>query len=287
MSYHTGLAQQAVRVAASLRARYGIGPTLGLCPYDFAIKKLEIKVSFIAAPSLEGMYSPEPKPASIILSSERPAGRRRYTCAHELGHHIFEHGTRIDELEEGKNVASSAEEFLAQRFASALLMPKIAVDAAFTRRGWRATTSTPEQMYVVSQELGVGYIALITNAEINLKVLSQFHADTLRSAPIAKVRAAILGQETKGDVFFVDQHWIRPTVDVEIGDYLVLPQGSKIEGICATDLAGTGTKFSAVAPGIAGVSLAGAPSTLTLRVSKRHYSGLARYRHLEEVNDNE
>ena len=145
------LSEQAVRAAGLLRVQHQIGPAHGLCPYDLAID-LQIKVIFISAPSLEGMYSPEPRPA-IILNSERPAGRRRFTCAHEIGHHIFQHGYRIDELTEENSSSTSPEEFLAQRFASALLMPKIAVDSAFARRSWSPAAAEAEQFFIVAQEL--------------------------------------------------------------------------------------------------------------------------------------
>src|SRR3989442_233526 len=92
------LAAHAARTASLLRGEHHIGLAEGLCPYDLAIK-LQIKVCFTEAPSLEGMYSPDPRPA-IILGAERPAGRRRFTCAHEIGHHVFQHGCRIDELTE-------------------------------------------------------------------------------------------------------------------------------------------------------------------------------------------
>lgn len=284
MSNNATLAREAVIAAARLRSEHGIGLSTGLCPYDLAIK-LEIKVSFLAASSLEGMYSPEPHPPSIILSSERPAGRRRYTCAHELGHHVFKHGTKIDELEDGASSPLSPEEFLAQRFASALLMPKLAVDSAFSRRGWKFSSATPEQVYIVAQELGVGYGTLITNAEINLNSLSKAQANSLSSIPLPKIRAGILGSEAKSDVFLVDQHWLRPTVDAEVGDFIVLPKNWEIQGTCA--VRSSSTVFTAAMPGSAPLFIDGHATPITLRVSKKNYVGLARYRHLEETDDDE
>src|SRR3989442_641722 len=105
----SALAADAVRAAALLRANLGIEAAVGLCPYDLAMQ-LQIKVSFIGAPSLEGLYSPDPRPA-IILNSERPAGRRRFTCGHEIGHHVFNHGCRIDELAEDNASGSTPEEY--------------------------------------------------------------------------------------------------------------------------------------------------------------------------------
>lgn len=277
------LAKQAVREAALIRARHGIRPAEGLCPYDLAIK-LGIKVSLLDAASLEGMYSPAPEPTSIILSSERPAGRRRYTCGHELGHHVFNHGYMIDELDEENSSPDSPEEYLAQRFSSALLMPKIAVDSAFSRRGWPTRTLRPEQVYKVAHELGVGYTSLIANMQVNLRSLAPGLATSLSRVPLAEIRQGLAGFEIKTDVYIVDQHWLRPTVDVEVGDLIVLPQGGTINGQTVSPGAASNT-FTARASGVGEINLGTGTRALELRVSKRGFTGLARYRHFEDVTD--
>ena len=275
------LSHHAARTAALLRVQEHIRPTEGLCPYDLAIK-MQIKLSFIAAPSLEGMYSPEPRP-HIILNSERPAGRRRFTCAHEIGHHVFQHGYRIDELNEENSSPTSPEEFLAQRFASALLMPKISVEAAFARRGWAPSDAQPEQYFIVAQELGVGFTTLVTNAEVNLKTISTAQAKALCKIPLAKIRQNILGRPITGDVFPVDEHWIRRTIDVELGDLVMLPKHAQFTGKCATT--DTNNNLLATAAGTGTISLQPGQETLTLRVSEEGFVGLARYRHLEDDDE--
>lgn len=42
--------------------------------------------------NMEGMYDRTPKPR-IHVSALRPLARRTFTCAHELGHHVFGHGS--------------------------------------------------------------------------------------------------------------------------------------------------------------------------------------------------
>jgi Zn-dependent peptidase ImmA (M78 family) len=274
------LAAQAARTAALLRAQHHIGPAEGLCPYDLAIA-LQIKVHFMAAPSLEGMYSPEPRPV-IILSPERPAGRRRFTCAHEIGHHVFQHGYRLDELNDENSSPASLEELLAQRFASALLMPKITVDAAFARRGWSSADAQSEQYFIVAQELGVGYTALVTNAAANLKTISAAQAAALCKIPLPKIRQGILGRPYAGDIFVVDEHWIRRTVDVEIGDLVILPRQAQFIGKCGS---ADGGNLLATAVGTGKITLRPGQAPLTLRVSKEGFVGLARYRHLEEDDE--
>jgi FixJ family two-component response regulator len=49
--------------------------------------------------NMEGVYR-RGLPPRIHLSARRPLPRRAYNCAHELGHHVFGHGSSIDELRE-------------------------------------------------------------------------------------------------------------------------------------------------------------------------------------------
>ncbi len=279
------LSVEAVRAAAQLRTQFEIGPAESVCPYDLAIK-LKIKVFFNSAPSLEGMYSPGPTPA-IILNSERPTGRRTFTCGHEIGHHVFAHGYRIDELNEDNSSAGSPEEFLAQRFSSALLMPKIAVDSAFARRGWSPAAVQPNQFYIVARELGVAFSALVANLEVNLREISNGQAEGLRRCSLPKIKESLAGMIVAGDVFQIDRHWLRPTIDVEVGDRIIVPEGSHIESSCAIRDSENGRHFIAKASGITKVNFEASSHQLTLRISKREFNGLARYRHLEDSSDDE
>ena len=111
--------------AAALKMRKNAGYRLdeAICVYDLA-ERLGIEVRFTDIPSMEGMLYCNPDPV-IILSSLRPMGRRSFTCAHELGHFNYGHGTVVDDLV-GKSHKTSfdSKEFIADCFAGALLMPK-------------------------------------------------------------------------------------------------------------------------------------------------------------------
>ncbi len=100
---------------------------------------LEIAVRFVDV-SMEGMYvkSVDGAQSTILLSNQRPLPRRNYTCAHELGHHLFGHGTKLDILSEqiGQSDYYDDDELLVDSFAGALLMPVAGVEAAFTKRKW-------------------------------------------------------------------------------------------------------------------------------------------------------
>ena len=279
------LARNAVRAAARVRADLGVGPAEGVCPFDLA-GGLEVPVRLVALPSLEGMYSPEPRP-TIVVSVERPPGRRRYTCGHELGHHVFGHGTRLDELGDEATTMWSPEEFVAQRFAAALMMPKLAVDSAFAKRGWSVSQPTPERIFIVAQELGVGFTTLVGHLERTLGLISRSAADAFRRVRLPRLRERIAGFDVEHDLLVVDKHWGRRTIDIEVGDVVVLPKNAEFCGTCASIGDGPIQHLSAVAPGVGSLSTDARRPPVPVRVSRRGFTGLARYRHLEEGADDE
>ena len=81
------LVLRAAERAERVRMECGIAPTSAVDPILVAQKR-NCEVRFLTLPSLEGVYSPFPRPV-IILGSQRPVGRRSFTCGHELGHHEF------------------------------------------------------------------------------------------------------------------------------------------------------------------------------------------------------
>lgn len=279
------LARSATRAASRVRADLGVGPTEGVCPFDLAAG-LEVPVHLVALPSLEGMYSPEPRP-TIVVSVERPTGRRRYTCGHELGHHVFRHGARLDELAEEATASWSPEEFIAQRFAAALLMPKLAVDSAFARRGWSVSQPTPERAFIVAQELGVGFTTLVGHLERTLGHIPHSAADALRRARLPQLRDRLAGFQVEHDLLVIDRHWSRRTIDAEIGDVLLVPPHAEFEGACASTADSPVRHMIAVAPGIGRLLVNVGSPPIPVRVSRRGFAGLARYRHLEEAADDE
>src|SRR4051794_40666666 len=107
--------------AITVRSAAKLGHDGPLDVYDLS-ERLGLRVRFVGV-SMEGMYR-RGRPPRILLSALRPQPRRIYTCAHEVGHHIFKHGSTIDELVEDLSRAGplSPGEALAQSFAGFLLM---------------------------------------------------------------------------------------------------------------------------------------------------------------------
>jgi hypothetical protein len=232
------------------------------------------------------MYTPGPPP-TILVSTNRPSGRRRYTCGHEIAHHIFAHGTRLDELGHDEVQTWNPEEFLAQRFAAALLMPKLAVESAFARRRWNISRPTEHEAFIVAQDLGVGYATLVRYLERVLNCITAPIATLLLKVPLRRLRSQIAGFEVEHDLVVADERWGGRPIDIEMGDVVLLPKAAKFEGKCAVVFSDPVPHLEALAPGIGTVRFRHDLSSVAVRVSRRAYAGLARYRHLEDAGDDD
>jgi hypothetical protein len=280
------LAREALGASLQLRTKNGKNLVDPICIYDF-VEALEIELRFAAISSLEGMYSGTPRPA-IVLGSERPAGRRAYTCGHELGHHHFGHGTRVDELRpDGAGPAPfDPEEFLAQSFAGFLLMPKLAICNAFTVRGWKPANATSEQIYRISNFFGVTYSGLVNHMARALHLLAEPNAEGLLLSKLAEIRAQF-HTDPKRQLVLVDGFWKGRPIDLEVGDIVHAPSGVACEGACLVHIESTakGELFEASRPGHGRVVNSATGWASFVRVSRHFFVGRSIYRHLEETAD--
>src|ERR1700692_2836599 len=105
MSDRHALAHQAMLASITARQTAKFDLHSPICIYQLC-EAHEVTVRFNDIGSMEGMYDRGPKPR-ILLSALRPLARRAYTCGHELGHHIFCHGSTIDELRNEDTIVSA------------------------------------------------------------------------------------------------------------------------------------------------------------------------------------
>jgi Zn-dependent peptidase ImmA (M78 family) len=288
MASRTDLVLDAARAALKTRKDAGYDFSQALCPYD-AAEKMGVDVRFAGdAPTLEGMYK-KGEPPRIVVSALRPPGRQAYTCGHELAHHVFGHGTRIDEVRQnnGMTGARAPEEFLADCFSSFFLMPKTGVAAAFTSREWDARHPTVEQAYAVASYFGAGYTALIHHMRSNLRFLSDAQAKALLRVSPKRIRAGLLGQDVSGTLVVCDSQWTGRPVDATVGDLILAGPDATAEGAAITP-AGQSlqhSQFQATAPGICRLVEPQSDWAAFVRVSRREYVGRNCFRYLEEVDD--
>ena len=252
-------------------------------PFDTAIK-CGCDVRFVSLPSLEGVYSPEPKPA-IVIGSERPSGRRAYTCAHELGHHVFKHGAQVDELNAQKHACQrTPEEFIADTFAGFFLMSQIAVSRALKDRKLLASSLQPEQIYRMANYFGVGYSTIVSHFAYSLRIITRDHADNLLKIKPKSIKDQY-GADVKTEVVIVDHNWQHRAVDLESGDTLVLPENAKVDPgqqLQFSEKRAGCTIYKAASVGLSRAYLNETEWAVNIRVSRKNYEGLARFRYLED-----
>lgn len=284
------LATQAMQAAAATRAQAELDQAGPICVYGLC-DTLGIVVRFNNF-NMEGMYQ-RGCPPRIHLSARRPLPRRAYNCAHELGHHVFGHGSSIDELREDAKAQSweDPKEFLADTFAGFILMPIIGLRRAFSIRGWTPETATPTQIFTIACEFGVGYATLLTHLSAGVKILSRGRAAALRRVTPKALRMDILGALTPEPLIVADHHRTAPTLDAEVGTLLLLPHGAEVKdgGLAFEQDLASGRLLRAVKPGVfqarAGEWAVFVRVAPVQRDARYGYIGLARYRHLEEDSD--
>jgi hypothetical protein len=280
------LALRATSMGLRIRQQYGIASDQPCCVYDLA-EKMGVEVRFADLPSAEGVYSPV-KPVAVV-SSQRPQGRQAFTCAHELGHHAYGHGEQFDELVEDRRERRrhDPKEFEADCFASALLMPKTAVLKGLALRGWNPKNASAAQVYALASWLGVGYVTLIGNMQWGMNLIDRPRADALSKIKGPEIRKMILGHECKDHLIVVDQAWTGRPVDAQAGDVFTLPKEVVIEGGVLESVESNEERIiaRAVRPGIGRLRSCDSEWAQYIRVSRKQFTGLARFRHLEEVED--
>ena len=282
----SSLANRAMQAATRTRAEAKVGQHGPICVYGLC-ETLGVTVRFNNI-NMEGVYQ-QGVPPRIHLSARRPLPRRAFNCAHELGHHVFGHGSSIDELRQDAAGYpwKDPKEFLADTFAGFLLMPTAGLRRAFADRGWSPTTATATELFLIACDFGVGYGTLLTHLSASVKMISHARATTLGRVTPKAIRADLLGRATSEPLVVADRHRLYPTLDAEVTNLLLLPTGTETTGTSMAyerDLA-SGRLFRAVRPGIVHAHANSGAWSVFVRIAPLSYVGLAQYRHLEDDPD--
>ena len=280
------LASKALNASITARLQAGRDLISPVCIYGVA-EAHDVRVTFTDI-NMEGMYQ-RGTPSRIYLSSKRSLVRRAYSCAHELAHHVLGHGSSIDDLRENQAVRpwDVPEEYLADTFASFILMPTIGLRQAFVSRGLKPETADPSDIYHVACHFSVGYGTLITHMLWGEQSIGHARAGVLRKYTPKSIRAQILGKLTPQPLIIADRAWAAPSIDAEVGHLLLLPIGAVAHGEAIAPIADLpqGRLFEARRTGISQLTVPGTSWAAFGRIARKEYVGRAEFRHLEEDDD--
>jgi Zn-dependent peptidase ImmA (M78 family) len=283
---HKELVMKGMQASISARLDAGTDLKSPICIYGLC-EKFGVTVRFNNI-NMEGMYDRCPKPR-IHISALRPLARRNFTCAHELGHHIFGHGSTIDELRDDQTQNSNRppNEVLADAFAAFMLMPTLGLREAFSRRGLNPNNASALDMYAIACNFGVGQSTLVNHLAFSLNLITPIKRAALGQITPKMIRTEILGENIQAPLIVADQHWNSRTLDTEEGALLLLPANVVVDTSILMPLRelAVGKLFSTVRTGITRVVIPGTNWATYVRVARRQYVGLAAYRHLEETID--
>ena len=286
MNNRINLQREAARSALQLRRSRSIPREHPVNVYDLAAAT-GVQVQFLDLPSLEGMFYRGPDPKIFLPSlNHRSRGRVSFTCAHELGHFQLGHGTRVDEYLDSPEVSEpkSDDEIAADTFASTLLMPRPAVLKRFECRGISLESASPADLFIASCELDVGYSTLLNHLRFGLQLVDDEWLVGRKNVAPKFIRENLAGVSDVRRVVVVDEHWAPVPIDLEVGDYVVVPEGAQLKPeqfLDSVGVRGAYRSLKAVRPGQCTIRIG--DSAPIVRIARAGFIGLFQYRFFEEV----
>lgn len=273
----------AIRKASETRIKLGLDLFEAINIYDVC-SSLEIDVQFVDI-NMEGLYINNNGASKILLSSLRPFPRRVFSCGHELGHHIFKHGLKVDIIsEENRDLSiKNKDEILVDAYAAALLMPIGGIQAEFNKRNLNFKLGKPIDFYKISSTFGVGYQTLVIHCRVN-GLINDFKSIELLKYSPAKIFKAYFGELREKSFFkIIDAKCTSKTIDLEVSNYLILPTDFIVDNEFLEKKQETqiGSLFLVKNPGISSVHSSNSETSYFVRIQRQNYIGFAEYRHLE------
>ncbi len=275
--------RDAILKASEVRKQLTVNMFQPINIFDSCIK-LNINLKFIDV-NIEGLYVNQGGTPTILISNQRPFPRRCFTAAHELGHHIFKHGLKLDILIDDRDQLKPKDndEILVDAFAAALLMPVGGIQVEFAKRNWKFQYASPLHFYSICSIFGVGYQTLIIHCKIN-DLISESKANELMKLTPAKIFKTHFGDLIAKSYFkIIDQHSELSVIDLEVRNYLVLPSNMQVDGDNLVKIKDNeiGCLYVAKRAGICSVHSFDINNNCFIRIQRENYVGFAEYRHFE------
>jgi hypothetical protein len=193
------------------------------------IEELDLELLFRPLAGAAGLYvgPAAGRPGGILVNSRHRWARRRYTAAHELGHHLMGHEPDLEPERRGDG-ADAAElppkEKLAEAFAAWFLMPPELVDAVMEDLGL-ARPAGPVDVYSLALRMGTSYEATALHLA-NLKMVPPDTARTWASMPLKKLKERLCADRPpasyQGDVWTAGAREGKSRISLAAGDRLIV-----------------------------------------------------------------
>ena len=144
---------------------------------------------------------------------------------------------------------------------------------------------SPLDIYSIACQLGVGYDTLVRHLKWSENLLDHARMLDLQRIPPKEIRRNVLGAATAGHMVFADAHWRRVAIDLEVGDFAVIPHHIRLNGASAR-IVRTCAHGEVVGPGLT-QAIGESDWAHMIRVSRKQFVGRGAFRHLEETNEND
>lgn len=281
MSRRSDLARQAAARALRVRQRVGSGLASAVNIYD-ACQRLGVDIRFANIPSMEGMLARTPRP-TIVVSSVRPPGRQVFTCAHELGHLVFEHAATVDLKAESELDFEQLdeEEYVADQFAAFLLMPKTAVVGALRSRDLDPGGCPPLSLLALAGWFGVGYMTFVNHLRFGLQLIQESRWSALKKQRPAKLRKEFFPALELPGIHVVDGAWGPVVIEARTGDGIWFAGTPDAAALGKSRSHRGGVLVVPERPGTFSVAVDGR-GTYQVRIARQDYEGRAMFRALAE-----
>jgi Zn-dependent peptidase ImmA (M78 family) len=217
---------QASMAAARLHARLHTDLSRPVDVFKI-VQELGIWLNSRPLGNLFGFYLRQGDALGIFLNAAHPETLQRYTCAHELGHHLLGHDSNLDDASDidGLGGGTPAQERAAQVFAGNFLMPLGLVNRVLRRLGLYDQSLSASDVYEVSRELDVSYTATVWR----LRTLDRLDGPTATAytrSGAAAAKYALRGGpphgSARGDLWVVDKAGDDLIGKCRVGDEVLL-----------------------------------------------------------------
>jgi Zn-dependent peptidase ImmA (M78 family)/transcriptional regulator with XRE-family HTH domain len=117
----------------------------------------------------------------IFVNADEAPSRQVFTAAHELAHLLYDGREGIS-----KKGDTSSEEKLCNRFASAFLMPKMAIEAHLAKRQARRDGLKPDDVISLQRTFGVSYHAMLVRLQALGIIKSKSFEEMAQVRPVSE-----------------------------------------------------------------------------------------------------